>query len=213
MQNLRKLIVGFASILCLLLMLLLVLYDSRQHFDAELVELKKKAHSAQKNWNIFYGQKHVYLGGGMRHHDDFKRLKSLLQPGSGMISDVATSYYLASSLPLYFKNVHRHHGRYKSPEWETLISHRVLCYLDAPENLVKFNKVMIEEELRAKKRGLPPVRYIAVNRTHYNDNFKRGCLSQRRRGLLSVIDQVGHSVYEGETISVYRLVDYENKQY
>lgn len=197
-----------ASLLFAFLMVMLfslIVFDSSQHFDAALIERKKKAHSAQKHWNIHYGQSYVYLNGGIRHNDDFKKLESVLEPGTAVITDVATSYYMASSLPIYVKNIHRHHGRAASPVWERLISHRVVCYIDAPENLQKFWRVMSLEPTRSKKKGVPAVAYVAVNRTHYNDNFKRGCIGQRRRGMLSVINQLGAEVFDGESIKVYKL--------
>jgi len=160
-----------ACALSLISVLVLVIFESGRHFDNKLIQDKKKAYSAQKNWNIFFAQSNVYLGGGIRHDEDFSRLAHLLEKDSSLITDVATSYYAAASLPVYVKNVHKHHGRHKSRKWGRL----------------------------------PPVRYIAVNRTHYNDNFKRGCMSQRRRGLLSVIDSLGPPVFEGETILVHRL--------
>lgn len=187
------------------LLLVFLAFESSSHFSLALLKHKKEIFSAQKNWNLFYGQSNVYLNGGLRHADDFKALEGVLEPGSGLVTDLATSYYLAASLPVYVKNVHKHHGLYTSQPWSKLFTHRIVCYLDAPENFSEFQKVMRGESKRSLKEGIPPVRYIAVNRTHYNDNFKRGCLSQRRRGMLSVIDQLGEPVFDGETISVYRL--------
>ena len=194
-----------ACVLSLMAVVVLVICESSRHFDNKLIQDKKKAHSAQNDWNVFFAQSNVYLGGGVRHDEDFARLAPLLEADSSLITDIATSYYAAASLPVYVKNVHKHHGRYKSPEWERLISHRITCYLDAPEYIADFNSVMQGEESRSERKGVPPVRYIAVNRTHYNDNFKRGCMSQRRRGLLSVIDRLGPPIFEGETILVHRL--------
>ena len=192
-------------ILSLIALTLFLMHESRIHFDPQLIKIKKEALSAQKDWSVFYGQSQVYLNGGLRHDQEFSEIAALLEPGSALITDLATSYYAAAGLPIYVKNVHRHHGRHKAREWERLISHRITCYLDAPEYMAKFLNVMVDEEVTAKKRKVPPVRYIAVNRTHYNDNFKRGCMSQRRRGLLSVIGQLGTPVYEGETITLYKL--------
>ena len=191
--------------ICLLALIAFFWFEAKFHFDKNLVDKKKEIFSAQKDWSLYFDQSNVFRNGGLKHDSEFAELSNLLEPNSSMITDLATSYYAAAGLPVYVKNVHRHHGRYKTREWEKLIAHRIICYLDAPEYQDQFLEVIDKEETTAKTENLPPVRYIAINRTHYNDNFKRGCMSQRRRGLLSVINELGTLVYDGQTISVYRL--------
>ncbi|MBX2847231.1 MAG: hypothetical protein KTR16_02835 [Acidiferrobacterales bacterium] len=185
-----------------------VAYDSRQHFDAELIELKKQANSGQRNWSLFYGQSNVYQNGGLRHADDFAKLAPLLEENSAIFTDIATSYYLASSLPAYVKNVHRHHGRWKSPEWNSLITARTACWIDVPDYLARFKEVLAQEQQVADRRGLPPVRYIAINNTDNNINFKRDCLSQRRGAIRLAINKIGDPVFEGDSVSIYKINDH-----
>lgn len=182
-----------------------VLYDARQHFDAELVELKKQHYSGQRNWSLFFGQSNVYHGAGLLHADDFERLRPMLKADSAFLTDLATSYYMLSSLPLYAKNVHIHHGRYKSPEWNSFINAKVACYIDVPEYLQKFKNLMAKEPRLAKRRGLPPVRYMVINTMHDNINLRRDCLSQRRGPILATIPEVGRLVFQGETLTVYEI--------
>ena len=201
----RSVLKGLLYSVGLLAFCAFIAYESRYHFDSALVEAKKDVHSAQRNWSVFFDQSNVYLSGGIRHSEDFSKLRLLIEPKSAIIADLASSYYMSAMLPIYVKNVHRHHGLYSLHPWGELISSRFTCYLEVPENLDKFKRVLKHEERRAAGRGVVPVRYIAVNKTHGNANFKRGCMSQRRGALFSVIDQLGSPVYEGETIIVYRL--------
>ena len=179
--------------------------ESWFHFDKDLIEKKKRAYSAQKDWSLFFGQSHVYMNGGFRHDEEFRELTVLLEPNTALITDLATSYYIAANLPVYVKNVYRHHGRQKSQKWEKLISQKIVCYLDLPDYLSQFENVVRYDNRRAKRKAVPPVRYVAVNLTQYNENFTRGCMSQRRKELLSVIDQMATPVYEGNTIAVFKL--------
>lgn len=180
-----------------------IAYESRYHFDRSLVDAKKQVHSAQRNWSAFYGQSNVYLSGGLRHNEDFSKLSIMLEPDSAVITDLATSYYMAAMLPIYVKHVHPHHGLYRLSKWGQVISSQLTCYIEVPENLDKFKAVF--KASQQTKAGITPVRYIAVNKTQNNANFKRGCMSQRRSALMSVINQLGVPFYEGESIVVYRL--------
>lgn len=195
----------FGCAISLIGLLCLVVYDSKSHFDIELIKLKKKAHSAQRHWNMFYGQENVYESGGLKHAQDFSALRNIIEPNTAVFSDMATSYYLAASLPLYAKNIHRHHGRYRFAGWSALLDSNVACYLNVPDNLKRFKQHLQTEEQRVRLEGAVPVKYVAINTEQKNINFKRDCLSQTRRSMLSVIDGFAKPVYEGETVLIYKL--------
>ncbi len=181
----------------------LIIIDSKPHFDRELVELKKKHHSAQRNWNVYFGQHNVYQSGGIKHENDFNALSKVLSPGSAVFTDLATSYYMRASLPVFVKNVHLHHGRYKTGRWHDFIGKGIGCYMDVQENLNKFKSLLQSDENTNSIH--PKVRYIAINKTQGNINFSRDCLSQRRGPMISIIDQLGKVIYDGKTVVVYEL--------
>jgi len=186
-------------------LIVFVMFDSRQHFDAELIELKKKNHSGQRNWNLFYGQENVYHSGGIKHLEDLKTAVDVIEHGSAIFADVATSYYLLSGLPVYARNVHVHHGRRRLPTWDTFIAKGVGCYLDAPEYLQKFADQLKHDRAKSKSINIAPVKYMVVNTAHYNNNFTRDCLSQRRGPTISVLKDFAKLVFDGDTLHVYEL--------
>ncbi len=195
----------FVCVIGLICVFFLVFLDSKFHFDKNLIELKKTVNSAQRHWNVFFGQGHVYESGGLKHLEDFRKLEGIIEPNTAVFADIATSYYMASSLPVYVRNVNRHHGRYKSYEWGSLLSSNIACYIDVPNNLKHFKEFLSYEETRASAKKIAPIRYLIINVDVYNVNFKYDCLSQTRRAMLEVVDSFAKLVYEGKTLQVYRL--------
>jgi len=104
---LKRWIIGFA----LLSLIALVAYDSKQHFDANLISLKREHRSAQRDWNIFYGQNYVFYDSAMRYEQDLSAINDIIQSGAVALSDLASSYYLSTYLPMYVKRVHKHKSR------------------------------------------------------------------------------------------------------
>lgn len=193
-----------ASFLGLIGLVILIGFDSRQHFGSELVQLKKKHHSAQRNWNIFFGQENVYLNGALDQINEIEGLEFLSTERVAILSDLATSYYLASSLPIYVKNVHKHHGRYKSPRWDKLIESRSVCYINHVKHFDKFKAVLKEEASALSVKASPVVEYLVLN-NHANLNLRRDCFSKRTKILGSTLSRLAEKVYEGETLTVFRL--------
>ncbi len=183
----------------------LIVVDARQHFDPNLIQLKKKHHSAQRNWNLFFGQSNVYLSGGFRYAEELKQLEGVLEADVAVFTDLATSYYLSSSLPVYVKNVHAHHGRYKSPEWHAFINKRIGCYINHADNFDKFAHLLEAEERLATRRDVPPVRYVVINKDSDNINLRRDCFLRRASALSEVLSASYEKIHEGDMFVVFRL--------
>lgn len=201
----RQILKSFFLVFALVGLIILIVVDARQHFDSDLIELKKKNHSAQRNWNPFFGQSNVYLSGGMRYQEELNELVNILEPNTAIFSDMATSYYLASALPVYVKNVHAHHGQYKSPEWNVFINKRFGCYLYRSENMDKFVTLLSIEPKVSARRGVPTVRYMVVNKDEQNSNVRRECFLRKAAPLSNTLTEFAEKVYEGPTLSVFRL--------
>jgi len=50
-----------AALSCIALVLSLIVYDSKFHFDKERILIKRKHNSGQRHWNLFYGQNDINM--------------------------------------------------------------------------------------------------------------------------------------------------------
>ncbi|MFT4636628.1 MAG: hypothetical protein ACI9OI_002431 [Chitinophagales bacterium] len=193
------------SVIGILLIALMVGYDSRPHFDQSLIQVKRDNGSAQRNWNLFYGQRFVYYDSSFRYHADLRSIKALIEPKQLILSDLATSYYAAAILPNYVPNVHRHHGRYQSFPWSEMLANRVACNLHQEGGLNDFRKFIARQTLQSQKYKRPKFSYVLINKDLNNRNVRLDCLWQRRIMLIENIDTLASMVFDGEYLQLYKL--------
>jgi len=197
----RQLIV----IMCLSLTLGLIAYDSLPHFDESLIQLKRNHRSAQRNWNVFYGQRFVYFDSSFRYQKDLAEIKKLIEPGHLLLTDYATSYYASSSLPVYTRNVQRHHGRPKSKSWRKMLDSRSACYLGQPDKFSQFKKFLAIENYSSRSNDRLELRYAITNKDSRNLNLRYDCLWNGRDGFITHIERLATLKYEGDHINLYEF--------
>lgn len=195
---------GVAS-MALFAVAILIAYESRNHFNKELIPLKRQHNSAQQNWNVFYGQRFAYYDGMFRYQEDLAQIKTLFEPGNIVLSDLATSYYVAASLPAYVRNVHRHQGRTQSSSWKALLDDRLACYLDQEDFSLTFKEFVYEDRKLSDAKGQPKFNYIIVNKDLYNKNARQDCLWNRRSVVMDNIADFTKLVFEGKYLNLYLI--------
>jgi hypothetical protein len=197
----KRLLVFFA----LASVLVLLAYDASPHFDKGLIQLKRQNNSAQRHWSLFYGQRFVFYEGPFRYQDDINQIRDLIEPGHIVLSDLATSYYAAASLPLYVRNVHRHQGRTQSSSWRKLLDQRTACNLHQQDVFVAFKAFIDVEQRNSVSHGQPQFKYVLVNKDSNNKNLRLDCLWHRRALLMKHIAPVSKLKYEGEFLNLYEI--------
>lgn len=193
------------SSLSIIALLLLIAFDARVHFDADLIQLKRQHKSAQKNWNLFYDQRYVYADSAFRYEADFESISQLIEPNTVIFSDISTSYYSASYLPVYVKNIHRHHGRLDWSGVSDLLSGRKACYLQDPENVSFLAQYFRDHNALMREQNLPEFRYILVNKDVKNLNLRLDCLWTARERLMRFVGGLSALKYEGQYLNLYQI--------
>jgi hypothetical protein len=191
--------------LALLALFVLVAYDSRSHFDADLIELKRQHDSAQRHWNLFYSQNNVYQNSSMRYVSDLAAIAELIENDSIVLSDRASSYYLAAETRAFVKNIHEHHGGNRQAKWSRLISRQNACFPDRPERLAQFIEFIQKQQAYAARQGRPRFSYILVNHDTQNRNLPKDCLSARHGMLNKEYSSILPTVFSGEYLTLYSL--------
>ena len=174
----------------------LVAIDSAFHFDQQKVQIKTKHYSAQRNWSLFYGQSYVFNDSSTRYKSDFVEIKRIVKPDSIVLSDLASSYYVAAHLPVYVVNLHRHQGSSTPSAWKQFLATRVFCYIEFEENRVK-----LEGFLKLNQK----FDYVLVNKDRVNSNRKRDCLAFRSKTIIKELPRFANLVFEGEFLNLYAL--------
>jgi len=185
----------------------LLAFDSRQHFSRDLIYLKRQHNSAQRNWNLFYGQNFVYFDSSFRYQRDLGQIKKLVKPGQIVFSDLATSYYVAGNLPAYVRNVHRHHGRKKDVRWRAMFDANVACNLDQEGSFSAFKEFVEAVRDKSAIKVQPKLNYVIVNKDLSNKNVRSECLSNRRETFERYIEKISSLKYQGEFLDLYKLDD------
>jgi hypothetical protein len=194
---------------CILLAMLvaMMLYDSRQHFDKSLIQLKRNHQSAQRNWNVFYDQRYVWTDSSLRYEQDLSKIKELVEPESVIFSDLPTSYYLAAAMPIYVRNVHRHQGFKAFPKWRDFIASNRFCYLDQKENFSASEAFFSGLEKGPRVSIRKRLDYIVINKDEANRPIRYNCMWNRRLVILDNIERIARLEFAGEFLNLYSLDD------
>jgi len=183
----------------------LVIYDARFHFDADLIHVKRQNKSAQKNWNIFFGQSYVYADSAFRYEADFAEIEKLLEPFTSVFADISSSYFASTYLPVYIKNIHRHHGRDHFTGISALLNSRQMCYLQDPKNIDASKQFFKTFNASMRAQGLSPIRYFIINRDDKNLNLRQDCLWTARERLIKFVGTMADLKFEGEHLNFYEI--------
>ena len=199
----RSIMVRLLALVTLAAILVVVALDSRFHFDSKLVLLKKQNQSAQRSWNVHYAQAEVHLHSAMRYEPDIARINELITPGHVILSDLATSYYLAAMTPSFVKNTHLHQGRLRSPGWAVFLSKRDYCNLE--DKARRDRVIQFFRRQRALAIGQPRLKYIVINRDRQNQNLKLDCLATQHQRIKKALPGLARLIYDGEYLSLFEI--------
>jgi len=191
------------SFISLLLVLSVVVFDSKFHFDSERVQLKRQNKSAQRNWSLFYSQKYIYHDSSMRYSSDLIDIADLITPHSVVISDISTSYYLAAELPVFIVNVHRHQG-FRQTKWSKILSQLSFCYLENNEHLEMVREFLLRQRSSNDEMSTRE-QYLVINQDSLNLNMRYDCLSARDQSIINNMDKIGKLLYRGEYLVLYKI--------
>ena len=175
-------------------------FDSYRHFDQDLVSRKMERFSPQKDWNLFFSQSQVFYSGSLNITNDIVDLRDVLPRNSLILSDKATSYYLAAHLPVSVLNVHRHHGRYKKREWMSFIDSNRACLLSEGNNYESLARLARKE---LDNQASPT--FLIISKAQGNKNYARDCLSSNRGYLIETAKNFFKLSYENQTFLVFDL--------
>lgn len=189
----------------LLSLLALVAYDARTHFDADLISLKRQGKSAQRNWSLFYSQNNVYQNSSIRYADDLAGIAKLIENNSVVLTDHASSYYLAAETRAFVKNIHNHHGGNREAKWNTVIGRQYACFPDSPDRLELLIAFIQTQKAYAKRQSRPQFNYILINKDKQNRNLRMDCLSARHGTLNKQYASILPTVYAGQYLTLYSL--------
>ena len=199
-KNIERILCCFG----LLAIVILVISDSSMHFDKQRVEIKRQANSPQHHWNVFYPQRYTYVDTSFKYRNDLLQISQLIEPNKIVLSDRATSYYLVSELPVYVKNVWRHHGR-NYPLWTNLLDNLYACYIDQDRSLSEIQEFIAEFKQYAKDKKQPEFKYWVINRDPNNFNLRDDCLATRGSDIEQALPNIAREIYRGEYLWVYEL--------
>lgn len=191
----RLVLIMFSISLCVLL-----IFDGKYHFDKELVQIKSKHFSDQRNWSLFYPQSYVYQNSSIRYQNDLDEISKVIEPKAVVISDKATSYYLAASSPVYVVNVQNHHGRSHNSDWAHMLDNRFGCYIEHTENKDKLGRFLAEQQGKSVR-----ISYLVLNRDTKNKNLKADCWAFRNNAIAKHIEPLASRVYAGEYLDLYKI--------
>ncbi len=188
----RQLLVNLTVVVTILF----VAFEASEKFDRQLVELKLKHFSDQRNWSFAFSQEHVYSSATFRYKADLEAFERLVHVGSSVLSDKATSYHLASTLPVYIVNVHQHQGRWMRRSWTRFIDDGYFCYPEFAEN-----RARIFSHLAAHN----DVQYVVVNNDPETRHRSRDCLSFRSESLRAELPEFLTLIHAGEYLDLYHI--------
>jgi len=193
------------AVVVLLAIVGLLSFDARYHFDSALIDLKRQHKSDQLNWSIFYSQENVFKNSGIKYQADMQEIERLIQSNVSILSDLATSYYSATMLPVYVANVHRHQGRYRRSSTAAFLDKRYACYIEYQENLDKLNQFLHKQGNENINKPHLSLNYIIVNNDPDNRNLREDCMAFQRNVLGRELVKLADILYKGEYLDLYQV--------
>ena len=204
-MSLARLRLRFSSILVIIVCVFVVIHDSYFHFERSRIERKRQNSSALRHWSIHYTPKYFFQDSSLRYVFDLEKIKHLVEPGKALMSDRATSYYAAAALPLYVRNVHKHHGLDNIPGVKQFLYKGHLCYKKDPYHKKQTKRYLKRDLYQARKNNWPILQYILINKDKQNINLRRDCLAVKSEEIIESISAIADMIYEGQYLNLYQL--------
>ncbi len=195
----------FLSTVLLIGCLLVITRDSRFHFNRERIEEKRLHWSAVRHWSIYYSPKYVTIDSPFRYDNDIEKIRELIEPGFALLSDLATSYYAAATLPVYVRNIHRHHGLDSIAGLEGFLQRGHLCYLKDPYHIKRLSEYLQKDAFASKRNNWPVLKYILINKDKENSQLRRDCIAVHSKDIIDNLSNIAQLVYEGDYLVLFRL--------
>lgn len=181
----------------------LVVIDASFHFDKQRVKIKRADKSPQHHWSLFYPQRYTFTDASFKYRKDIENIRKLIEPAKTMLSDRATSYYLAAELPLYMRNIYGHHGRHAL--WTEFIGKFFACYIDQERSLEETQTFIETLSNHVEDKKEPDFKYWIVNRDSNNLNMRNDCLATRGSEIADGLPKIAKQIYQGEYLWLYEL--------
>lgn len=193
------------AFVCLAAILVLLIKDSSFHFNAASLRAKREHHSAQRHWNIWFKPEFVYYDSPLRYQTDLRNIADIVEPGSIVLSDRATSYYAAATLPAYVLNVHKHHRSVRAERLVRVLSRGEFCYLEDKFHRKAALSFLQKDSRQAQQKNWPQIKYILLNKDKQNIMLRNDCLALRSEQHEVSIPKIGELLYEGTFLNLYKL--------
>ena len=200
-----KVIKIIVASIVLLIVVGVIVQDSKFHFSKKNIQIKRKHHSVQRHWNIWYNQSYVYYDSPLRYQDDLVKIGGIIDPGYSLWSDLATSYYAAATLPVYVRNIHYHQGLKKMKWVSKFLKGQHFCYLNDTFHLQATVDFFRKDSLLSQKYGWPEIRYILLNKDKKNSLLRQDCMAVLSSRLEVGVLNLGQLLYEGDYLNLYQL--------
>ena len=151
------------------------------------------------HWNISRSIEDNLDNSSVRYDRDFRRLRTILAPGSRFLADVPTSYFVTAALDMYPVVAHRHHKDWVHV-YLTTINH--LCRSRDPMGFRRHLRVKSEQ---VKTYGLPLPRYMIIVHDPKNRQLRNSCLGRQFETVKKTLKDALPLVFEGEYAMAFEL--------
>ena len=143
------------------------------------------------HWRLDRSFKDNYNKSSLKYHADLSRLKKEIPQGSRILSDTATSLYIAATTDVFIVNPLAHHR----VEGGSLNGQDL-------QNLCERNPMW---DPIAKILDRTNIDYLVVNEDKENHNIRRSCRNLRSKRLPSKFPSHFLQVFVGDNITVYKI--------
>jgi len=174
------------------------------HLNPKVISDKKHSGSAQKNWNIYYHRKNVINDGTFRYEHSFKSIEKIIEPNSYIYADLSTSYYSATYLPVFVKNIHDHQGSNAFRNFKKLENDKQ-CYSDNKEWNKKLDKYLELSRTRLNSKPISNKRYLLVNHDKLNSQLNRSCFLRSLDIRAQSNNALARKLYSDNLFTLYQF--------
>ncbi len=154
------------------------------------------------HWRLTRNSTDNFLHSSIPYIQDLRKIRNKISAEQFFLSDLATSYYVTATLPLYATNVHPHHFTMYKYYRDVLDA---LCSQNPEEEGSTAFDLLIEKAQASLAQDRLPVRYIFVNKDQYNKNVKVNCLTKNFEAVEQKLRVFSRNVYTGEYIDVFEI--------
>ena len=188
------------ALLTIVVVCISIAYDISTHFGKDRGRVLSVVWNGGYHWRIPARPLDNLRHSSLPYSEDIKVIKRITEPGSLILSDLATSYYLAAETDLYVANVHQHHHQSASMAKKAVT---LICEYGAnkPQAYIRF----ITAKKNIESTMGRDLKYLVINKDSGNVNVIRNCLARK-----NVINKLQNSLnlsqlYNGDYLELYAL--------